>query len=194
MDAPSPVKSNTSKKEEMFNDLDKTFKDILIKHLDERVLKEDKVHRWMDNILIEAKEYFIKKYPEYDLFLYNYICHRNVYFRSNQTSISIIESDGLSSVSLQTDNLYSVLYYFFYKRASLNYSLANFENEIIQKGNELLSKYLDERKYNYDKISNYNKNINDEHVDFILKKEDCLRSYILNEIYQNPIEGKFYFK
>ena len=43
-------------------DLKKEYKIILEKHLKGRVLKEDKINSWMDNILIEAKEYFIKKY------------------------------------------------------------------------------------------------------------------------------------
>ena len=194
MNAPSPANSNILKKEEIYNDLDKTFKEILIKHLDERAIKEDKIYSWMNNILTEAKEYFIKKYPDYDLFLYNYICSRNVYFNSNQTGISIIESDGIMNVCIQTDNLYSILYYFFYKCDNLDYSLDNIENEIIKKGNVLLSKYLNERKYIYDKVAEYNKSINDEHVNFIFQKENYLRCFVLNEIYQNPIKGNFYFK
>ena len=148
----------------------------------------------MNNILIETKEYFNKKYPDYDLFLYIYVCQKNVYFSSKYTTISILNSDWISSINFQTYYLFSVLYYFFYKCVNLNYSLDEYENEIIQKGNELLSKYLDERKYNPDKIVNYSKNINDEHVDFILNKEKCLRCFLLNEIYVNPIKGKFYFK
>ena len=57
----------------------------------------------------------------------------------------------------------SVLYYFFYKKTNLSYSIEEIETEIIQKGNEILGKFLDERKYDYDKIQNYNQNINDEH-------------------------------
>lgn len=194
MDAPLPIKSTISIKDQINNDLLKAYKEILIKHLDERVLKEDKIYSWMNNILNEAKEYFIKKYPDYDLFLYNYICPINVYFRSNSTSISIINSDWTNSVSFQTNYLYSVLYFFYYKHFNLNYTLDECENEIIQKGNELLGKYLDGRKYNYDKLPNYNNCINGEHIDFILNKENSLKCFCLNEIYQNPIQNKYYFK
>ena len=194
MSAPSPAISEASEKEKMYNDLDKAYKEILIKHLDGRVLKKDKIHSWMNNILVEAKEYFIKKYPDYDLFLYINICPINVYFCAKYTSISIVKSDWISNVEFKTDYLYSVLYYMFYKHVSLNYSLEEYENEIIQSGNEALSKHLEERKYDYDKAINYNKNINDEQVNFILDKEKCLRCFILNEIYQNPIKDKFYFK
>ena len=194
MSAPSPAISEATEKEKMYNDLDKAYKEILIKHLDERVLKKDKIHSWMNNILVEAKEYFIKKYPDYDLFLYINICPINVYFCAKYTSISIVKSDWISNVEFKTDYLYAVIYYMFYKNVSLNYSLEEYENEIIQSGNEALSKHLEERKYDYDKSINYNKNINDEHVHFILDKEKCLRCFILNEIYQNPIKDKFYFK
>ena len=190
-----PEKSETSSiKSKINEDLLKAYKDILIKHLDERTLKEDKVNSWMDNILEEAKEYFIKKYPNYDLFLYIYICPNNVFFRSYNSSISLIDSDWSYSVDLKTDYLYSILYFFYYKHFNLNYTLENCENEIIQKGNELLAKYLEGRKYNYDKINIYSQSIINEHMDFILKKEKGLRAYFLNEIYENPIQNKFYFK
>jgi len=190
-----PEKSETSSiKFKINEDLLKAYKDILIKHLDERALKEDKVNSWMDNILEEAKEYFIKKYPNYDLFLYIYICPNNVFFMSYNSSISLIDSDWSNFVDLQTDYLYSILHFFYYKHFNLSYTLENCENEIIQKGNELLAKYLEGRKYNYDKINIYSQSINNEHADFILKKEKGLRAFFLNEIYQNPIQNKFYFK
>ena len=193
MSTPAPANSTTSIKEEISNDLAKKYKEILIKYLDDRPFKEDKVKLWMNNILMDAKEYFIKKYPNYDLFLYNYICARNVYFRSKSTSISLVNSDWCDSSDFLSDNLYGVLYYFFYKKTNLSYSIEESEAEIIQKGNELLGKFLDERKYDYDKVQNYNQNINDEHINFILSKEKYCRCFCINEIYQNPIQNKYYF-
>ena len=175
-------------------DLKKNYKDILIKHLDERKFKEEKIYSWMNNILIDAKEYFITKYPDYDIFLYVYICPKNVYFSSNYTSISIQTTDSLGSVNLSTDELYSILYFFFFKNYNLDYSLEESENVIIKKGNDILIKYLEERKYNYDKCIIFNKSINDEHIKLILEKENKCRCYILNEIYQNPIQNNYYFK
>ena len=122
MDAPLP-RSTISIKDQINNDLLKVYKEILIKHLDERVLKEDKVYSWMNNILIEAKDYFIKKHPDDDLFLYNYICPKNVYFRSNSISISFKNTDYCNNVDFNTDYLYIVLYFFYYKHINLNYSL-----------------------------------------------------------------------
>ena len=181
-------------KEKISDELRKVYKDILIKHLDERTLKEDKINYWMENILTEAKQYFINKFPTHDLFLYIYICPRDVYFRSHHSSISLFNTDWSDSVSFQTDNLYSVLYFFYYLHSELKYSLDKFENEIILKGNEIMGKYLDERKYNYDKVTSYNKSINDDHLDFICEKDNTCRCFSLNEIYQNPIKSKYYFR
>ena len=193
MDAPLP-RSTISIKDQINNDMLKVYKEILIKHLDERVLKEDKVYSWMNNILREAKEYFIKKYPDYDLFLYNYICPKNVYFRSNGTSISFKNTDYCNSVDFNTDYLHSVLYFFYYKHINLNYTLDECENEIIQKGNEILGKYLDGKKFNYVKLPNYNNSTNEEHIDFKIKKKNSLICFFLTEIYKNPIQNKYFFK
>ncbi len=100
-------------KMKMIDDLKAIYKEILIKHLDERKIKEEKIYSWMNNILIDAKDYFIKKYPDYDIFLYTYIYPKNVYFRSNYTSISLTNTDSISSVSLRTDDLFGILYFFF---------------------------------------------------------------------------------
>jgi hypothetical protein len=194
MSTPAPANSTTSIKEEISNDLKKKYKEILIKHLDDRPFKEDKVKLWMNDILMDAKEYFIKKYPNYDLFLYNYIGPENLYFRSKCISIGLVDSDWSDSVNFQTDTLYSILYYLCYKKTNLSYSIEENEAEIIQKGNEILGKFLDERKYNYDKALNYNTNINDEHINFILTKEKNCRCFCINEIYQKPIQNKYFFK
>ncbi len=105
--------SNTTIKEQMVSDLKEYYKKILIKHLDDRVIKEDKIKNWMNNILIEAKEYFIKKYPDYDLFLNIYVCPKNVYFRAKCSSISIQKTDKASLIDLSTEYLFSVLHFFF---------------------------------------------------------------------------------
>jgi hypothetical protein len=192
--APSPAIPNESLKDKITNDLRKAYNEILEKHLDGRTIKEDKINSWMNNILIEAKDYFIKKYPDYSIFLYNTVYPRNIYFRSNATSISIPNTDWVDCISFTTDNLYSILYFFFYKNTNLDYNVEEKENEIIQKGNNLLQKHLDDRKYNYDKIASYNENINKEHIEFILKTEKSVRCFCLNEIYQIPIQSKYYFK
>ena len=175
------------------NDLQKEYKKILEKHLSGRIIKEDKINSWMDNILADAKEYFIKKYPNYDLFLFVFVFPQNVYFYSHSYSISMIDTDWVDSEDLLTDDLYGCIYFFYYKKYGLDYQIESYENEIIQKGSELLKKYLEDRKYG-DEMKNYLKYINDEYTDFILSKNKYLRCFFLCHLYPNPFPGKYYFK
>ena len=195
MDAAKPISFSTQNpiNKEINSDLLKTYKDILFKYLDDRSYKEDKVKIWAKNILEEAKEYFIKKYDNYNLFLLIAIYPRNVYFRSGTTSISVENIDWCDLVDFKSNNIYAVLYFFFYQNCELTYSLENYESEIIKKGNEILLKHLDERKFNYDKILEYNTRINDEFVNTILEKENKLKAFLVSEIYQNPLKDNYFF-
>ena len=175
------------------NDLKKEYKAFLEKHLSGRAIKEDKINFWIDNILSDAKEYFIKKYPNYDLFLFVFVCPKNVYFYGNSYSISIIDIDWCDSTEFQNEDLYSCMYFFYYKKYNFDYQIESYENEIIQKGSDISKKYLQDRNYGKE-CNNYTKYINQEYCDFILTKCDTLRCYFLNHIYQNPIQGKYYFK
>ena len=191
MSKPAPLAIPINK--QINNDLEGEYKKLLEKHLFGRIIKDDKINSWMDNILADAKEYFIKKYPNYDVFLFVFICPRNLYFRSHNHSISIKGKDWSNVVSLQTDDLYGCIYFFFYQKYKLDYQIESYENEIIQKGGDLLKKYLEDRKYGKE-LENYLKYINEEYSDFILSKNKKLRCFFLSHIYQNPIPGKYYFK
>ncbi len=194
MSAPAPINEPEPMNVIITNDLKIEFKNILIKYLDDRIFKEDKINSWMNEILKDAKEYFIKKYPDYDIFLHCYICSKTVYFSSKVSSISINDIDWSDCVTFYTDNLFSTIYFFFFKHYDLNYSLEEFENQIIQKGNELLEKYLDGRKYDKDQVTTYNNNIINEHSEYIVEKNNQLRAMLLSEIYQKPLQGKYFFK
>ncbi len=54
-------------------------------------------------------------------------------------------------------------------------------------------KYLEDRKFDYDKCANYIYNIDNEHCNFILEKEKYSRCHFISEIFQNPIKGKFFY-
>ena len=133
MSAAPPTVSEIPINKQITNDLQTAFKVILEKYLDGRTVKEDKIDSWMDGVLTDAKEYFIKKYPQYDLFLDVYVYPRNVYFYAKSISISLPNIDWCDSVEFMTDNLYSLLYFFFYKPVELNYELQRYENILIQK-------------------------------------------------------------
>ena len=189
----APPSSDLPKNKQMTNDLIKEYKNILEKHLDGRTLKEDKINIWMNNIIVDAKEYFIKKYPDYNLFLHIYVCPNDLYFYSYTSSISIINTDWNDSVIFSTDDLYSCLYFFFYKECNLDYEIEDYESLIIKKGNEILKKYLQDRKYG-EECKKYNEYINKEYSDFILSIEKNPRCYFLGEIYQNIEQNKFFYK
>ena len=198
MEAARPVDSeDKSTKDIILEDLKKVYKDILIKYLDEREYKENKIRTWIDNILSDARDYFIKKYPNYDLFLHVLVKTRNIYFRSNSHVIFFNKTDDYDNTSFITDHLYSIIYFFFFKKNNLTFTLEDYESEIIQKGNDIMIKHLEDRKYNYDKIKEYNININKEHINFILEKienNQTFRCYCLNEIFEVPIKGKYTYK
>jgi hypothetical protein len=105
-------------------------------------------------------------------------------------------TDWSDSTTFKTNDLFSVIYFFFYKRLELTYELEESENEIIQKGYEILKKYLKGRKYG-NECDNYGKNINKDLSTFILSKNisnHILRCYFLNEIFECPIKNKYFFK
>ena len=82
--------------------------------------------------------------------------------------------------------------FFFFKHYNLDYSLEGSECDIIRKGNEILSKNLENRKYVLEKIKQYNSDINNEHINYILEKVNKLRCFTLNRIFQNPIKRYYY--
>ena len=127
----APICQELPINQQITNDLMKEYKNILEKHLDGRIITENNINSWMNNILIDAKNYFTSKYPDYDLFLYVFVCPRNVYFWSHNNNISSSQNTDWSDFTeFITKDLYSVIYYFFYKRLELTYELEESENEI----------------------------------------------------------------
>ena len=74
----------------------------------------------------------IKKYPDYDLFLYCFVYERNVYFKDYNYRISIQNVDNSDSIYFFTNNLFSNIR-FFYKHYTLDYALTKFEASIIKR-------------------------------------------------------------
>jgi len=194
MEAAKPA-GNTNKnlKEKILDDLGVNFKNILSKHLDDRAYNENKIKTWIDNILFDSRDYFINKYSDYDIFLFCFISQKNVYFNVNIRQIFLEKTDGSNWVNFKSDNIYCVLFFFFYKHYTLDYNLQGSESDIIKKGNELIVKYLEDRKYNPDKNVDYINNINIEHFDYLIKKNNKLRAFATTFIFENPIKGKYDF-
>ena len=195
MEAPTPMASDITIREEISKDIEFTFKNILAKNLNSiKIFEEDKAKTWSNNILNEAKEYFSDKYPDYDLFLFNSIYPINIYFSSKQYSISVVKTDWCGVLSYSTDKIYSALYYLFYKKYNLIYNIEDIESDIIQKGNEILEKHLDGKKYNYNKSLEDCNKINEDYINYILSKNNKLRCYAICSIYEKPIKDKYVFK
>ena len=83
MSTAPPTASELPINKQITNDLKVAFKAILEKYLEGRTIKEDKIKSWMNDILTDAKEYFIKKYPKYDLFLDVYFIQEMFIFIQN---------------------------------------------------------------------------------------------------------------
>ena len=194
MEAAKPAgNTNKSIKDNIFADLRDNFKKVLNNHLDDRVYNENKIKTWINNILFDTEDYFAKKYPDYDIFLHCFVSQNHVYFNVNVRQIFIEETDGSDWVSFKNDNMFCILYFFFYKRYKLDYNLQGIESDIIKKGNELTVKYLEDRKYNPDKNVDYINHINIEHIDYILNKKNKSRCFAVTIIFKNPIKGKYDF-
>ena len=171
----------------------KEYKQILINYLDEREFKDEKIKLWVNNILNEAKNYFTRKYMDYDLYLFCLVSEKGVFFRQNTMYAGIQDTDKSSFVDFETNSLYVVLNFFFFEHYNLSYSIEENESEIIRFGQEILNKYLEDKKFETNKIMEYNSIINNEHANFILKKENNLRCFILNRIFKNPVK-RYYYK
>ena len=117
----------------------------------------------------------------------------NFYFSANQYTICLPKTEGADCSSYKTDDLYCQIYYFFFKHCNLDYTLKNIESLILQKGNELMLKYLEDRKYNADKNNDYINNINKDHMYYIVEKNNKLKCSANTKIIQTPIKGKSYF-
>ncbi len=116
-------------------------------------------------------------------------------YYSSHNTISNHNTDLNSYIVFTTDTIYSRINYFCYKYVELNYNIEKYENEIIQKGNEIVRKYLQGIKIFEEECGDFNNYINSDHINFILSKEkSTLRCYFINEIFKNPILGKYYFK
>ena len=194
MEAPKPaLDSIPTQKNVMHDYLEENFKKILNKYLDDRTYNENKIKNWIKDILLDAKEFSKKAYPDYDIFIYCFIAQRNVDCNSVSNQILIIETDGGYLTDFKNDSIYCELRYFYFKHYQLDYSLDTFESDIILKANELMVKYLEDRKFNHDKNIGYINNIKNEYLDYIWSINNKLRCMAIIYIFKTPIKGKYYF-
>ena len=116
MAAPPPSQFKTSEialdKEQIKLDLINKYREILKIHLEGRTFKVDKIKSWLNNILIDAKEYFIQKYQNYDLFLFTQMRPQTLVYRSNSSGILYNITDSYYFVDYENADFYCVLSFF----------------------------------------------------------------------------------
>ena len=118
---------------------------------------------------------------------------KNVNYLSDASGIIMNGTDSHYLVDFENNSFYCVLRFLFYKRYNLNYNIEAFEDEIIQKGTKILEKYLKNKNFEINAVKKLNIDINDEHVNFILKKENTLRCFVINKIFQKNTLEQCYF-
>ncbi len=142
----SEIKKGKSLKEKILDDLIKKGKEILKIHLDGRSYKEPKVNDWIQMILDEFEQYFNQKYSSYNLFLFCIVCSKRTSYYRDEKAILNKDKDDQDSVVFNTDDLHSVLYFFFFKNFTSK-PCPLLEPRVISYGNKLLYEIFDERKY-----------------------------------------------
>ena len=76
-------------KNQIVSDVRSKYEEILKLNLEGRIFKEDLIKSWLDNILNDAKDYFINKYPDYDIFLFTQLIPKSITYRSNSSKIAV---------------------------------------------------------------------------------------------------------
>ena len=131
MEAPVPDINN---KINIINDLKEQYSNILTKYLVDRVYNENSVKKWTNDILLEAKEYFIQKYSDYNLYLYCLISEAKTPFSQDYSCIFNGSNDIMSWVDFKNDSITCVLSIMIFKINNLDDSINDFESNIIKKG------------------------------------------------------------
>jgi len=192
MEAPVPDINN---KINIINDLKEQYSKILTKYLVDRVYNENSVKTWTNDILLEAKEYFIQKYSDYNLYLYCLISEAKTPFSQDYSCIFNGSNDIMSWVDFKNDSITCVLSIMIFKINNLDDSINDFESNIIKKGNEIIIKYMENRKFSPTHNITLINNITKEHNDFIIEKvgNKMVRTFSICRIFQNPLDGKYDF-
>ena len=167
MEAPVPDINN---KINIINDLKEQYSKILTKYLVDRVYNENSVKKWTNDILLEAKEYFIEKYSDYNLYLYCLISEAKTPFSQDYSCIFNGSNDIMSWVDFKNDSITCVLSIMIFKINNLDDPTNDFESNIIKKGNEIIIKYMENRKFSPTHNITLINNITKEHNDLLLKK------------------------
>ena len=104
------------------------------------------------------------------------VCSKNTFYYDNHNNICIVNKEFLDVAVFNSDDLHSVLYFFFFQNFSSNPN-PGLEPKIISHGNKYLYELFDERKYGKS-LTDFCQNFSDKMDNCILesdKRRKCLK-------------------
>ena len=164
-------------------------KELLIKHLDGRIYKEDKVNEWIENILNDCENYFKEKYSSYHLFMLCEVCSINTYFNGSSKGLLASQENYVFPV-FKTDELFSRFHLFFFTNFT-SIENSSLEPKILSYGNKLLYEIFDERKYDA-KMDDYRSRFNNEFNTYFHNLDCKKRVYNITYAFQKPLKDFSY--
>ena len=186
----SEIIDKKSMKEKISEDLEKKGEEILKTHLDGRAYKEPKVNDWIQKIIEDFESYFSQKYSSYHLISFCLVCSKNTLYYVKNNSICVIENEDHNCAVFNTDDLHSVLYFFFFQNFTSN-PCPVLEPKIISHGNKCLYDLFDERKYG-ESLTDCCKNLNSKIVNNILQSDQRRRCLVITFAFKKPVKDFSY--
>ena len=118
------------------------------------------------------------------------VCSKNTFYYDNHTYICIVNKEFLDVAVFNSDDLHSVLYFFFFQNFSSNPN-PGLEPKIISFGNKCLYEIFDERKYGKN-LTDCCKNLNNKIVDNILESDKSRKCLTITFAFKKPVKNFSY--
>ena len=184
------VKEEKSMRDKITEDLEKKGAEILKNHLDGRIYKEPKVNEWIQKIIEDFENYFSEKYSSYHLFTFCLVCSKNTLYYEKNNSLCLVAKENNETAVFNSDDLHSVIYFFFFQNFTSN-PCPSLEPNIISYGNKCLYEIFDERKYGKN-LGDCCKNLNNRIVDNILESDKRRRCLNITFAFKKPVKDFSY--
>ena len=130
----------------------------------------------MVELIIDFESYFSQKYSSYHLISFCLVCSKSTLYYEKTNGICVVDKEGHNTAVYNSDDLHSVLYFFFFQNFISN-PCPCFEPKIISSGNKCLYDIFDERKFG-ESLNNCCKKFSKNMDDYILdldKRRKCLK-------------------
>lgn len=185
------IRDENNLEESMKLDLNQKGIEILRTHLNGRKYIEPKVYEWIQKILEDFENYFYQKYSStHDLFSFCLVCSKSTFFLEYQNSCCEVDMEGDVSLVFQTEDLFSQLKFFYYKKFT-SIPCPFLEPKITCFGNKLLYENFDEKKFG----TNLNEcclSFSNDMIDNILTMTKTKRCLNIIMPFQKPVKNFSY--